>query len=149
MLTVAKEAVTNSKSHGRAREIAELVGYRDSMSSSQSDRWKRKALVHVFVQDGVDHISAYAHNPANGCKPYLALETLSAIFLDEKGGGVRFCARPYSYLGHKTPQEFFAENLVVKATELEMAPLAHGCYQSSTAVDGLTGAPPAGLRNMI
>ena len=130
MLAQAKTEILQSNDWLTAKEISNLAQFSSSNPSSQPNKWKRAGKIFALRHEGVDYFPIYGLDPAQGFRPFSALESvISTLTAIKDGWAMAFWfASPNTFLGGKRPKEALLVNPsgVLSAAKEEVSGVVHG-----------------------
>lgn len=95
-----------------ANEISNLAQFSSANPSSQPNKWKHAGKIFALRHEGVDYFPIYGLDPAQGFRPFSALESVIATLATMKEGWAMafWFASPNSFLGGKRPKDVLSVN---------------------------------------
>lgn len=130
MLAQAKTEILQSNDWVTASEVSNLAQFSPGNPSSQPNKWKHAGKIFVLRHGGVDYFPIYGLDPAQGFRPFSALESVIATLATMKDGWAMafWFASPNSFLGGKRPKEVLSANpsVVLSAAKEEVSGVVHG-----------------------
>lgn len=130
MLAQAKTEILQSNDWVTANEISNLAQFSSRNPSSQPNKWKQAGKIFALRHEGVDYFPIFGLDPAQGFRPFPALESvISTLDTMKDGWAMAFWfASPNTFLGGKRPKEVFSANPsgVLSAAQEEVSGVVHG-----------------------
>jgi len=87
MLAQAKTEILQSNDCVTASEISNLAQFSSNNPSSQPNKWKQAGKIFALRHEGVDYFPIYGLDPAQGFRPFSALESVISTLAAMKDGG--------------------------------------------------------------
>jgi len=130
MLAQAKTEILESNDWVTASEISNLAQFSSNNPSSQPNKWKQAGKIFALRHEGVDYFPIYGLDPAQGFRPFSALESVISTLTAMKDGWAMafWFASPNTFLGGKRPKDVISANplSVLSASKEEVSAVVHG-----------------------
>ncbi|TPG75875.1 hypothetical protein EAH78_20270 [Pseudomonas arsenicoxydans] len=109
MLAKSKTEILQSNDWVTANEISHLAQFSSRNPRSQPNKWKQAGKIFALRHAGVDYFPIYGLDPAQGFRPFTALEgVISTLTTLKDGWAMAFWfASPNTFLGGNRPQDVF------------------------------------------